>query len=85
MLEGDLSYLHISGPAQVVVCRADHIAVLLHEAQFLMLRQAIQFLSGLLAVLVAAQGAICSPVALSFNALDRDFVCLGAPRCEALW
>ena len=85
MLKGYLSYLHVGRPAQVVVCRADHIAVLLHQAQFLVLRQVIQLLSVLLAILTAAQRAICSLVALSFNALDCDFMCFGASRCEALW
>ena len=28
-LEG-IAYFHVGGPAEVVVCRADHVAVLLH-------------------------------------------------------
>ena len=48
-----LPYFHVGGPAQVVVCRADHVAVLLHQAQFLFLRQVVQLLSGVLAILFA--------------------------------
>ena len=82
---GSLSYFHVGRPAQVVVCRADHVAVLLHQAQFFLLRQVVQLLYVLLAILVAAQRAIGSFGALSFYALDCDFMCFGATRCEALW
>ena len=73
-----LAYLDVGGPAQVVVCRADHIAVLLHQAQFFFLRQVIQLLS----ILIAIQRAVRSFVALSLYALDRDLMCLRASRCE---
>lgn len=76
---GSLSYFHVGRPAQVIVCRADHVAVLLHQAQFFLLCQVIQFLSVLLATVVASLGA------LSFYALDCDFMCFGAARCEGFW
>lgn len=77
-----VSYLHIGRPVQVIVCRADHVAISLHQAQLFLFSQVIQLLPFLS---TAAGDAICSLFALSLNALDRDLVCFCAQLGQAFW
>ena len=79
------SYLYVCRPAQVVVCRADHVAISLHQTQLLLFRQVVQFLLVRLAIFAIIRRAVCvALVSLALDALNRDLVCFPPPFCEAL-